>query len=225
MKATIFACASSLCIDSGVHASVISVAGDFAVVPAATASYVANPYNDPTPAPIRLWTEQQSIALIANLLLDTDLANPALRYVTGAAGAGEIVFAPGGGPLIPAGTVVDVYYVYFDPLNDSAFGTVTFDAPVLGIVAHTERLQGSDFLRVPGALYPANPAFANRGWEDNEWGQLSADRMTLTFNASATSPGDQFRIITAAAAVPEPASLLLFGIGAAVLGTCRARRR
>jgi hypothetical protein len=204
-------------------ASIIGTSGDFLVTPSAAASYIANAYNDPTPAPIRIWAEQENISLASNVLLDTDLADPTLRYVIGGAGAGETAFAAGSGPTIPAGTLVNVYYAYFDPVNDNARGTVTFDQPVLGIVAHTGRLQFSDFLRVAGAPYPGNPAFANRGWEDAEWGQLSADRLTLEFFASASSPGDQFRIITAAA-VPEPSTCLLLGAGLASLGLLRRRR-
>jgi hypothetical protein len=89
-------------------------------------------------------------------------------------------------------------------------------------VAHTGRLQHSDFLRVSGAPYPGNPAFTFRGWEDGaEWGQLSADRRTLTFFAAADSPGDQFRIFTE---VPEPASLALFGAGLLSVALLRRRR-
>jgi hypothetical protein len=78
-------------------------------------------------------------------------------------------------------------------------------------VAHTDRLQFSDFLRVPGAPFPVNPAFDTRGWEDAERGNVDALPSTLTFEASASSPGDQFRIFTLA--VPKPSTLTLLGIG------------
>ena len=210
-----FACLLLFCTASSASAAIIGVSGDFVVFAPATADYTADAYDDPTQAPIHIWVEQQPITLLASVLLDTDLANPALRYVTGGAGAGEAAFAPGGGPTIAAGTSVNVYYAYFDPVNDTGRGTVTFDAPILGIVAHTQRLQFSDFLRVAGAPYPANPAFASRGWEDAEWGQVSADRLTFTFNADATSPADQFRIFTAVQQVPEPGVLMLLAGGVA----------
>ena len=204
-------------------AGIITTGGNFQTFPQATASYVASPYNDPAPFPTRLWVEQTAITLAAAVTLDTDLADPTQQYVISGAGPGQTAFAAGGGPTLAAGTVVDVYYAYFDPAGtQSGIGFVTFDAPVLGIVAYTSRLPFSDFLRVGGAPYPGIPAFASRGWEDTEWAQLSADRRTLTFRGFASNPGDQFRIITA---VPEPASSLLVGLGIAALCARRRNRR
>jgi hypothetical protein len=204
-------------------AGIIGTTGNVAVLPAATANYRPNPYNDPAPAPIRLWAEQTGIGLPANAVLDTDLPNPIFRYVTGAVAPGEAPFTPGGGPTIPAGTLVDVYFAYFDPAADTtARGTVTFSTPVLGMVAFTERLPFTDYLRVPGAPYPVNPAFNARGWENPEWGHLSADRRTLEFFSSAGNPGDQFRIFVSA--VPEPSTWLMLGTGLIALARFRRRR-
>jgi hypothetical protein len=206
------------------NAGIIATAGNFQVFAPATANYTASPYNDAAPAPTHIWVEQTGITLLLPVVLDTDLANPALQYVIGGPGVGQVAFAPGGGPVVAAGTRVDVYYSYFDPAGTrGGLGSVTFDTPVLGIIAYTERLPISDFLRVPGAPYPGVPAFNARGWEETEWGQLSADRRTLTFNALASNPGDQFRIITAA--VPEPASCLLVGLGVAAMAARRRTRR
>ena len=204
------------------NAGIITTTPNFLPVAAATANYNAAPFNDPAPAPTRIWVEQTAIALAAAVALDTDLADPTKQYVISGPGAGQVAFAPAGGPTLAAGTNVDVYYAYFDPVGTQAGrGTVTFDAPVLGIVAYTERLPFSDFLRVPGAPYPGIPAFNARGWEETEWAQLSPDRRTLTFNALASNPGDQFRIFTEVA-VPEPGSCLLLGLGVAAMF---ARRR
>jgi hypothetical protein len=206
-----------------VHAGVIGVTGDFAVFAPATASYVADGYNDPTPAPMRIWTEQTAIALPSPVTLDTDLADSTKNYVVGGAGAGEVAFAAGGGPTLAKGTRVNVYYAYFDPVDDSARGTVTFAEKILGIVAHTSELQFSDFLRVAGAPYPGDPAFAARGWENAEWGNVDAARTTFTWNANAASPGDQFRIFTVAA-VPEPGSFALIAAGLGALAFARRKR-
>lgn len=204
-------------------AGIITTGGNFLAVAQATANYTASPYNDPFPFPTRLWVEQTAITLASAVTLDTSLANPTQQYVISGAGPGQTAFAAASGPTLAAGTVVDVYYVYFDPAGtQNGIGFVTFDAPVLGIVAYTSRLPLSDFLRVGGAPYPGVPAFANRGWEETEWAQLSADRRTLTFRGFASNPGDQFRIITA---VPEPASSLLVGLGLAAMWARRRNRR
>ena len=204
-------------------AGIITTGGNFLAVAQATANYTASPYNDLAPAPTRLWVEQTGITLASAVTLDTSLADPTQQYVISGPGPGQTAFAAASGPTLAAGTAVDVYYAYFDPAGtQGGVGFVTFDAPVLGIVAYTSRLPFSDFLRVGGAPYPGVPGFANRGWEDTEWAQLSADRRTLTFRGFASNPGDQFRIITA---VPEPASSLLVGLGIAAMWARRRNRR
>jgi hypothetical protein len=208
------------------YAGILGVTGDFSVFAPATASYVANAYDDPTEAPMRIWTEQIAIELASSVDLDTDLADSTKKYVVGGAGAGEVAFGAGSGPTLAKGTRVNVYYAYFDPVSDSARGTVTFEEKILGIVAHTGQLQFSDFLRVAGAPYPMNPAFAARGWENSEWGMVDAARTTFTWNAAASSPGDQFRIFTEAtdAAVPEPGSFALLAAGIGALALARRKR-
>jgi hypothetical protein len=205
-------------------AAVVGTSGNMSVFPSASADYTAGPYNDPAPAPTHLWIEQSGISLSIPVVLDTDLADTTMRYVTGAAGAGEVAFPAAGGPTLNAGEVVDVYYAYLDPAGtQSGTGSVTFDRPILGIVAYTERLPFSDFLRVPGAPYPGNPAFNARGWENTEWAQLSADRLTLTFFGTASNPGDQFRIFVTA--VPEPSAFALLSAGMTLLVVGVRRRR
>lgn len=222
MKRLLIAIVGSTIGVASANAGIITTTGNFLVVAPATANYTAAPFNDPAPAPTRIWVEQTAIGLASNVVLDTDLADPTKQYVISGPGAGQVAFAAAGGPTLVAGTNVDVYYAYFDPAGTQAGrGSVTFDAPVLGIVAYTERLPFSDFLRVPGAPYPGIPAFNARGWEETEWAQLSADRRTLTFTALASNPGDQFRIFTAVS-VPEPGSCLLLGLGIAGIF---ARRR
>jgi hypothetical protein len=210
---------SILLVGSVSHASadIIATTPNFQVFSAATADYTFGPYDDPAPPPTRIWVEQLALSLLAPVVLDTDLADTTKQYVINGPVAGQVAFGPAGGPTLAVGSRVNVYYAYFDPADlESGRGTVTFDAPVLGIVAYTERLASSDFLKVGGAPYIGT--FAERGWENTEWGQLSSDRRTLTFFGTASDPGDQFRIFTA---VPEPGSLMLMGLGALAM----ARRR
>jgi len=206
------------------YAAIVSTSGSMAVFPASTANYTSGPYDDPAQAPIRLWTERVGISLAEDVVLDTALADSTLRYVTGGAGVGETAFSSASGPTLAAGAVADIYYAYLDPAGvQSQMGSVTFDTSVLGIVAYTERLQFSDFLRVSGAPYPSNPAFEARGWENTEWAQLSADRRTLTFFGTASTPGDQFRIFVMP--VPEPSTYTTFATAMLALLATAIRRR
>lgn len=210
------------------QAGILGVTGDFSVFSPATASYVANAYNDAAHASMRIWTEQTAIELAQAVLLDTDLPDPTKKYVVGGPGKGKSVFGAGSGPALAKGTRVNVYYAYFDPKKgDSGFGTVTFAERILGIVAHTGQLKHSDFLRVMSAPYPVNPAFSARGWENQEWGMVDSARTTFTWSAHASSPGDQFRIFTEAAdasAVPEPGTFVLLAAGIGLIFLGRLRR-
>ncbi len=211
------------------RADIVTTSGDLSVFNSSTASYVANGFNDPDPAPIRLWVEQMNYLLMSDTVLDTGLPDPTKNYGANTLG-GKVRILPSGGPTISTGTSVDVFYANFDPLSDTAMGSITFNVPVLGIVALTSSLPATDYLRVSGAPYPGNPAFVARGIEGTDFAQLSADRMTLTFSFAAASPGDQVRIFTEASPVspiPEPATwgLCVTGLLIAFLARQRVRVR
>jgi hypothetical protein len=92
----------------------------------------------------------------------------------------------------------------------SVSGSITGDSSVAFL--------GRPLLRL-GALH-----FDDRGFEAPDVVTIAADRRYLTFNMTASSPGNQARVITrGATTVAEPASLVLLGCG--LLGLVAVRRR
>lgn len=134
------------------------------------------------------------------------------------------------GTVIAAGTVVDSYYVIYDPpVRTWLETTLEFDIPILGFVSLGSELRGTDFLGAPTTDYGR---FSHRGFESapgtsrRDSIDLAADRFSLDFLIRANSPGDALRIITphVAAPIPEPTTAWLLGLGLAALGRLRKRR-
>ena len=135
---------------------------------------------------------------------------------------------------LPAGLEVNSYLVHFDPVgsrNDQSpvavQGSVTFDRPILGLIARGDQLAASELaLSLPGTRYVPpptyrkaylpdcqtniRPAYAIRGlsglWNTNyshaspapnDWLRLSEDRRTLTVKCMAGGEADQVRILVA----------------------------
>jgi len=125
--------------------------------------------------------------------------------------AAPLPFDTGG--FAAAGTVVASHYVFFDPGPiQTMLGTVDFDSTVLGIISSTGLLFASDFLANTGVNY-LNPAA--RGLEAGDAVFISGAQQ-ISFDVSASTPGDYVRVITAFSpgAVPEPGTLFLVGLGA-----------
>jgi hypothetical protein len=120
-----------------------------------------------------------------------------------------------GETLIPAGTVVESQYIFFDPgPSERMIGTVNFDTDVLAIITSTGDLAASDFLANTGVNY-LDPA--NRGLEAGDSVTISGPQQ-IRFDTVASSPGDYVRVITAdpPVATPEPNGVVLLS-GMAVL--------
>ena len=116
------------------------------------------------------------------------------------------------GANIAAGTLISSQYVFFDPgPTQTVVGTVNFSTTVLAIITSTGNLAASDFLGA--AVNYLNPAA--RGLEAGDVVTISGPNQIL-FSVAADTPGDYVRVITAAtpvAAVPEPSTLTLVGMG------------
>ncbi len=120
---------------------------------------------------------------------------------------------------VPAGTTVNSYYLFLDPVGSSgtgsASGWVAFDEDVIGVILAVTRDDSwaDAALGHPGTLYPAdgNPF---RGCElGADIVTLEQDRRTFTVNRYVTTFADHARVLT----VPEPATLALLAFGGLAL--------
>ncbi len=130
---------------------------------------------------------------------------------------------------IPIGTRINSHFIFFDPLaRQTAQATITFDTPVLAAITLRPQLIASNYLGAAGVTYLTPPSFGlEPGFDFVTPG--SPDAISLRVNFLTTdSPGDHFRVITMAPAlpVPEPAAWLAMIAGfAAVGGALRRVRR
>jgi hypothetical protein len=115
------------------------------------------------------------------------------------------------------------WYLFFDPSgSQSVNGTVTFDGAIDQIITETSALQASQATwgLASGITYGY---VAATGFEGPDGASFAGD--VLTFNFTASDPGDHMRILTAVpepSQVPEPSALGLLALGAVVVA---ARRR
>jgi len=151
--------------------------------------------------------EGQNIAVTVDLAVD-DLAD----------GLGG-----GSGPgIIPMGSTVASHYIFFDPVDNSQIGTVSFDSDIVAIISSTANLAASDFLINTGVTY-LNPS--ERGLESGDVVTITGLQM-ITVNWTASTPGDYIRVLTdfsPGAAVPEPASFWV--VGSSLVGLIGVSRR
>ena len=139
----------------------------------------------------------------------------------------------GTGPLtpgsVPIGSMVNSYYLIFDPVGTtggaSFSGTVTFDAPILGIAGLDTALNNTDFAGAPGTIYPTGVGgrafdFA-LGTVSGDELTLSADRRTITISGGAGPAQDELRVFVSA--VPEPSTVFLCLAGLILIYYAAAR--
>jgi len=137
--------------------------------------------------------------------------------------------------FIAGNTTVNSYLLHFDPVGtptevQSAFGTLSFPYPILGIIVSGSLLGDSDFLGPAGTTYPTDPT-----WRGLEFGTGSVADLIIydsQFNGglgaitpvlhASTTGVDQVRILTG---VPAPTSLFLLGSGLIGLVSFRKRFR
>lgn len=116
-----------------------------------------------------------------------------------------------------SGSIVASHYMFFDPDNSTdLLATAEFDSDILAIIWSTQNLDDSDFLANTGVTY-LNPGL--RGFESPDSVQVTSPR-TLEFTATASTPGDYFRVLTEfspSAEVPLPSTLVLLIPGLAGL--------
>jgi hypothetical protein len=104
---------------------------------------------------------------------------------------------------IPAGTKVSSHFVQADKIGlglprIELEGTLTTDAPVLGIIVRQGALDGSDFLGAIGTVYPTFQFGRSLALNanQNDFVVLSADLHTVTLHTDNAAHSDHMRVIS-----------------------------
>ena len=203
---------SSMLCSSVAFAGIIGTTGDVTVV--APPPSVAPP-NFQENDVIHLFPEQNGVALPSDVTADMtvhyttyDPPPPASGRTLG---------------TIPTGTIVNSYYIHFDPVTGNATqGSVTFAEPILGVIAEGDTgcplrtppvttetdsvdppgntLGPSNFLGALGTTYPDGECYLGI---ENAPDRLTLGENTLSIVFGAGSPGDRVRVLTAQDGTPS----------------------
>ena len=122
---------------------------------------------------------------------------------------------PSPAPTIPAGTIVNSYYIHADQTdarNNVPFvAMITFPDPIIGVILTDDRLKASGNVDVLGVLGTTYPITGAHGYELTDAcpptsGQdcvtLSDDRRTLTLKTTIYNVTDDMRVLTKGDASP-----------------------
>jgi hypothetical protein len=118
-------------------------------------------------------------------------------------------------------SVVDSHIIGFDPFHITVgISTITFDHTILGVIWADGSLNATNgALGLPTVTY-LSPSHVGLEVRDS----FSVSGNSITFEAHAGVPGDFIRVITAA--VPEPSTYAMMGLGlAGVMFATRRQRR
>lgn len=123
---------------------------------------------------------------------------------------------------LTAGTVVYSHYVAFDPgPSRTGIGYVDFDGDILAVLDTRADMDLTDALL--GNSNVNYISVALRGLESADSFNVVGNRLNIDFRAS--DPGDYVRVLTAAPAVPEPATWAMMIGGFGLVGGAMRRRR
>jgi hypothetical protein len=139
-----------------------------------------------------LFAEKKGVSLAASLRVDATVPG---EYNM------KTVMKPA---TVAAGTKVNSYYLHVDRVAspmafDVITGSLTFDTPILGVIAAEGNLIRSDFLGDSRTTYPTSRRTLDRNVPrnlDRFW--ISADMKTLRYEMQTSTACDSLRIITQA---------------------------
>jgi hypothetical protein len=134
-------------------------------------------------------------------------------------------------PGLTNGTLVDSFFIHWDPANNGANnevdfsnGSVTFSQNILAVYSSDANLNSTDSsFGLAGTTYPVGGQRGTRpnGGEILDAFSFSGSTLTISKLYTENMGIDQLRVITVSA-VPEPTSLVMFGL--AMVGVARRRR-
>ena len=167
----------------------LEISGEIEAV-SAPASVTAGSFDSSS---IRFFAERDLALLESDVAVDMDALE----------GGGKLVSALSPG-VIPAGNWVKTYFLHYDVMGQIRAGSVTFDAPVIGLIFTKATLDASDAsLGSPTTIYPYGKVARYRGTtsrvvnEGQDRVELSRDRRTVTVQMHTGNQMDQVRILVA----------------------------